>query len=176
MQQKNNEVLCEWIVFGKKFYCDPKKSHLVGRAEKITFPPFNYDLIKSNFGRFWCFWPAVYNTAVTLKLPRWCSWLHWSLLTPLIRVVWHGSLYGILEGRYKNNCCNYGKIHSYAVANQFYSPKNFFSSLLNAPNSFIWLEGHFRSIYLEEITNIGQVDIFESILVYFDDPMMVNIG
>jgi len=38
------KVLCEWIFLGKKFCCDPKKnSYLGGRAEKIAFPPLNYD-------------------------------------------------------------------------------------------------------------------------------------
>ena len=38
------KVLFEWCFFGKKFCCDPKEIfHLVGRAEKITFLPFNDD-------------------------------------------------------------------------------------------------------------------------------------
>ena len=57
MQQK--KVLFEWIFFG-----------FGGIAENIALPQ-----------------PAVYNTVVTLELPRWCSWLHWSLLTPFIRGV-----------------------------------------------------------------------------------------
>ena len=64
---------------------------------------------------------------------------------------------GVLEGRYKNTFCNYGKIHSYAAVNTFNLPKQIFSSFLNTPNSFIWVEGHFRPIYLEEITKIEPV-------------------
>ena len=42
--QEKKKVLFEWIFFGKKFCCGPKKnSHLVGRAEKMAFPPLNYD-------------------------------------------------------------------------------------------------------------------------------------
>jgi len=117
---------------------------------------------KSNLGRFWCFWPAVYNTVVTLELPRWCSWLHWSLLTPFMRLVRHGSPYGVLEARYKNSCCNHGGVHSCAAANTFYRPQKIFSSLLNTPHSFIWLEGHLRPIYLKQMTKIEPVLIYLS--------------
>jgi len=104
----------------------------------------------------------MYNTVVTLELPRSCSWLHWSLLTPFMRVVRYGSPYGVLEGRYMNTCCNYDKIHSYAAANTFYPPQKFFSSLLITPDSFIWHYGHFRPIFLEGLTKIEPVLIFSS--------------
>jgi len=96
----------------------------------------------------------VCNIVVTPELPRRCSWLHWSLLTPFMRVVQYRSSYGVLGWRYKNTCCNYGKIRSYAAANTFYPSKKICSRLLNSPNSFIWLERHFRPIYFEEITKI----------------------
>ena len=104
----------------------------------------------------------MYNTVVTLELPRRCSWLHWSLLIPFMRVVRHRSPYGVLEGRYKNSCCNYGKMHWYVAIITFYPPKKIFSSLVNTPNSFIWLEGHFRPLYLKEITKIEPVLIYSS--------------
>jgi len=57
----------------------------------------------------------------------------------------------------------------------FIHPKKFVR-VLSTPNSFISLEGHFRSIYLEEITKIEPILILELILIYFDGLTMVNIG
>ena len=74
----------------RSFVAIQKNSHLVGRAEKIAFPSLNQD----QKVEFWPFWPAVYNTVVTLELPHQCIWLHWSILTPVMRVVRHGSPYG----------------------------------------------------------------------------------
>ena len=120
---------------------------LVGLAEKITFPSLNYEQ-KVGFWRFfWRFRPAMYNTVVTPELLRGYSWLHCSLLTPFMRLVWHASPYGVLEGQYKNTCCNDGKIRSYAAVNIFYPPEKICSSLFSAPNSFIWLESYFRPPY-----------------------------
>jgi len=148
---------------------------LVCLVEKIAFlSPLNYDR-KVGFDHFRHFRSAVYNTGVTLELPRRCSWLHWNLLTPFMRLVRHANPYGVLEGRYKNTCCNYGKIRSYAVANTFYPSKQICSSILNTPNSFIWLEDHFRpNIPRRNNENWASSDIFKSILVYFDGPTMVN--
>ena len=42
-----------------------------------------------------------------------------------VNLTLYGS-YGVLEGRYKNTCCNYGKIRSYAAANTFYPSKNIY--------------------------------------------------
>ena len=44
-----------------------------------------------------------YLRSAARKLPRWYSWLHWSILTPFMWVVRHGSPCGVLEGRYKPN-------------------------------------------------------------------------
>ena len=104
----------------------------------------------------------MYNTVVTLELPRQCSWLRWTLLAPFLRAVRHGSPFGVLEGRYKNTCCNYGKIRSYAAANTFYPSKKISSSLLSTPNFFNRLKGHFRLMYLEKITKIDQISIYWS--------------
>jgi len=109
----------------------------------------------------------VYNTVVTLGLPRWCSWLHWSRLTPFTWVVRNGSPYGVLEGRYNNTCCNYGKVHSYAAANTFYPPKKICFESCEHSLLIIWLQGHFRPIYLEEITKMEAVLIYSSQFWYF---------
>jgi len=118
----NTKKSLVWVNFSRqKVLLWPKTNfHLIGPAEEIAFYPYDK---KVEFWPFWRFWPAVYNTVVTLELPHWCSWLHWSLLTPFMRVFWHGSPYGVLEGRYKNTCWNYGKIHSYAAVNTFYPPQ-----------------------------------------------------
>jgi len=98
-----------------------------------------------------------YNIIVARELPCWFSWLHWSLLTLFMRVVLHGSPYGV----HKNTCCNYGNI--FVRSRQYIlSVQKFFSILLNTPNPFIWLEGHFRPIFLEGITKIEPVLIHSS--------------
>ena len=76
-----------------------------------------------------------------------------------------------LEGRYKNTCCNYGKIHSYAAANTFYpSKKNLFESFKHSQLIYL-TRGHFRPIYLEEIMKIGPVLIYSSQFCYISTTL-----
>ena len=141
-----------WVnFFRQKVLLWPKKnSHLVGRAQKIAFSPLNYDQ-KVEFCPFLAFLACCMQHCIHFRA---CALVQLASLessTPFMRVVRYGSPYGVLEGRYKNSCCNY---HSYVAANTIYLPPTNFSSLLNTPNSFIWLEGHLKPIYLEEITKI----------------------
>jgi len=46
----------------------------------------------------------------TLEWSRRCSWIEWSLLTPLIPLVQPGGECHGPIGRYKNSICNYCKI------------------------------------------------------------------
>ena len=170
------KVLFEWNFSGKKLW--PKNIfHLVDRAEKIAFPPLNYDQKVE-------FWPFLAFLACYVQH---CSHSRPSALVqlaslessdPFMRAVRHGSPYGVLEVQYKNTCCNYGKIRSYAAANTFHPSKNICSSLLNTPNLFNWLEGHFRPTHIprKNNENWANFDIFESILLYLDGPVMVNVA
>jgi len=55
--------------------------------------------------------------------------------------------------------------------------KNFRSLDAGSYTTFIWLEGHFRLIYFEEMMKIEPILIHSSqILVYFDGRKMVNMG
>ena len=110
---------------------------------------------KSNFDRFWRFRPAVYSAVVTLELLRWCSWLigvFWPLLCG-----WFDTK--VPMGSWRDDTRTSVVIIA-KYANTFYPSKKICSNLLSNPNSFIWLEGHLRPIYFEEVTKIEPVLIY----------------
>ena len=73
--------------------------------------------LKSRFWKFWRFYLSVYMTVVTLEWSRRCSWIEWSLLTPLIPLVRSGSQFQGPRGRYTNTICNCCKIGGYIAPN-----------------------------------------------------------
>jgi len=143
--------------FRQKVLLWPKNIfYLVGLAQLIASSPLNYDC-KVRFLPFSAFSACCVQHCGHSRASASMQLASLSLLTPFMRVVQLGSPYGVLEGRYKNTCRNYGKIRSYAASNTFYPSKKMSSSLLNTPISLIWLEGHFRRIYCEEIMKIEPV-------------------
>ena len=73
MQQRKKSSLSEF--FSAKIFVVTQEKFPPGcRTEKIALPPLNCDQKVE-------FWPFL----ACCVQPRWCSWLHWSLLTPFNR-------------------------------------------------------------------------------------------
>jgi len=167
MQQKKSIV---WVnFFRQKVLLWPKtNSHLVGRAENIAFPPLNYDQKVE-------FWPFLAFLACCVQH---CSHSRSSALVQLtslessdsIGVLWlllcEGFDTEVPMGFWRDDTRTPVVIVAKYIRTQppihFIRPKNFSLSLVTTPNSFIWLEDHFRPIYLQEITKIEPVLIYSS--------------
>jgi len=148
--------------FSAKVLLRPKtNSHLVGRAEKIPFLPLNYDQKVK-------FWPFLPFLACCVQH---CSHSRASALVQLASMELFDPFYS--GGSTRNPMGSWRAdtrtpvvIMAKYIRTQppihFIRPQNFSSSLLTTPHSFILLEGHFRPIYLEEITKIEPVLIYSS--------------
>jgi len=152
-----------WVnFFRQKVWLWPKtNSYLVGGAEKMALPPLNYDQKVE-------FWPFMAFLACCVQH---CSHSRASALVQLTLLKSSDLFCGWFDtevpmGSWRGDTRTPVVIMAKYIRTQppihLIRPKKFFSSLSTTPNSFIWHKGHFRPIYLEEITKLEPVLIYSS--------------